>query len=271
MSMVLQPMGSRGCSTARASRANSPFRLRAFHALSRHCDFARGTISEFPLRGLTAKGAVKPSKINFLSPLVASRQGEEEIAFCPQAAQEKFKKFFRAPARRRALRPAFPLVVPFDHPSMDAYPGIHAMRRGRGLRVEEGMTLVSTKAVVLFRLSSVSKMRFDLFSLLPAAFPSGADASRCSSFPAAFQDAGREAAHAFGGTRVHRFGRGKLKKEFAASPILRFNERRSSRIGRSDKVCVCRTAQPAAARSQTPLQGGSAPVDPRDDRSERTR
>lgn len=111
----------------------------------------------------------------------------------------------------------------------------------------------------------------ELFSLLPAAFRFGADGSRSGSVGAALRNVGRVAPRISRGACIQRFARGKLKKEIAASLILRFNERRNSRIVRCDKVCVCRTAQPAAARPQTPLQGGSAPVDPRDDRSERTR
>jgi hypothetical protein len=74
------------------------------------------------------------------------------------------------------------------------------------------------------------------------------------------------------GLLIHRYRSASATQlALAVRLILRFKKRCNSRIVRDDKVCVCRTAQPPAARSQTPLQGGSAPVDPREDRSERTR
>jgi len=49
----------------------------------------------------------------------------------------------------------------------------------------------------------------------------------------------------------------------AAELILRFSQQQKRRKVQIDKLCVCRTAQPTAARPQTRLQGGAAPVDPR--------
>lgn len=48
----------------------------------------------------------------------------------------------------------------------------------------------------------------------------------------------------------------------ARSVIRGFLSMRHSGEGRFDKLCVCPTAQPSAAQSQTRLPGGSAPVDP---------
>lgn len=51
---------------------------------------------------------------------------------------------------------------------------------------------------------------------------------------------------------------------FAFAVILRFIAHRDSRVVQVDKLCVCPTAPPSAAQSQTRLPGGvPAPVDPR--------
>ena len=54
------------------------------------------------------------------------------------------------------------------------------------------------------------------------------------------------------------------KYEFVLARLLirRFLSAQHSSERRFDKLCVCRTAQPLAARSETRLPGGSAPVDP---------
>jgi len=241
------------CGTVRTSRANSPLRRRALRAHRLHSDFARGTIFTLSLRfgldGLRSRSV--PSR--------------------PKPCGET-KNFFRAPACCRALRPAFTLDVPPVEPGVDASSRIHSNRCVCCLHAEESGCLASGNIVPSLRLLLATVVApFYFSSLLPAAFRSGAIGLRCGAVRSAFRTAGREAARFSRGICIQRYGCGKLKKEFAAPLILRFNERRNSRIVRVDKVCVCRTAQPPAARPQTPLQGGSAPVDPRDDRSERTR
>jgi|SRR5579872_1691388 len=227
---------------ARTSRANSSLRS----------DFACGTIFTLPLRfdldGLRSRSV--PSR--------------------PKPCGET-KKFFRAPAWCRALRSASQLLVLSVQRGTNAYSCIHLVFRACACTVRENAGSRSLMLSLRFAQSSATGKHLDLSSLLPAAVLLGAALSSCSPGGSALRSAGREATRTSRDLCIQRSGCGRLKKEIAASLILRFNKRCNSRIVRCDKVCVCRTAQPPAARPQTPLQGGSAPVDPRDDRSERTR
>jgi hypothetical protein len=69
-----------------------------------------------------------------------------------------------------------------------------------------------------------------------------------------------------GGERIRRriVPRAEREKRVVRRVILRFSQRRNGRRVRSDKVCVCLTnATRGLHLSQTLLQGGCAPVDPR--------
>jgi hypothetical protein len=250
--MALQRSGNDAFGRARASRATPPLRRRALRALRLRCGFARGRIFPLALR------------FDLDGPMLRS------VPSRPSPAGET-KKFFRAPACCRALRPYLDISLWAAGLSIDAYSRMHPADHSSGTSVERG------EAHVFPMLSDWSSARLPynarihFFSLLPAAFPPSADEYNCVHAPTCFRSAGREAARTSRRSSAQRSACGTLKKRIAAALILRFKKRCNSRIVRDDKVCVCRTAQPSAARSQTPLQGGSAPVDPRDDRSERTR
>jgi hypothetical protein len=236
----------------RTSRANPALRGRALRALPLRYGFARGTIFTLPLRF----GLDRP-------PLrcVPSR---------PKPFGET-KKLFRAPACCRALRSSLQTRWLGDGVNTDAYSRMHLVI---GLCIDIVKRSVFHSWLMSPGFSEVvsdENHGEPLSSLLPAAFPLNADECLGVHTVTAFRSAGREAARTSRRSSAQRSARGTLKKRIAAALILRFKKRCNSRIVRSDKVCVCRTARPSAARSQTPLQGGSAPVDPRVDRSERTR
>jgi len=237
---------------ARASRAIPPLRCRALAALQLHSGFARGRIFPLTLR------------FDLDGPTLRS------VPSRPKPFGET-KKFFRAPACCRALRPCLDIPLLGTGLSIDAYSRMHPVDQGSGTSVERGKahSFPMLSGSLAARVPYNGRVHF--FSLLPAAFPPSADECRCVHAATGFRRAGREAARTSRRSSAQRSARGTLKKRIAASVILRFKKRCNSRIVRTDKVCVCRTAQPSAARSQTPLQGGSAPVDPREDRSERTR
>jgi len=236
---------------AQASRANPSLRCRALHALQLRYVFARVRIFPLALR-FDLDGSTLRS--------VPSR---------PMPFGET-KTFFRAPACCRALRPQLRISSAFARIGPDAYSCMQPMDEGFGSNVQSGEALTFPMLSTRSRPASYNA-HIHFFSLLPAAFPFSARAGHGSYVATGLRSAGREAARTSRRSLIERSVRGTLKKRIAAALILRFNKRCNSRIVRTDKVCVCRTAQPSAARSQTPLQGGSAPVDPRDDRSERTR
>ncbi len=237
---------------ARASRANSPLRCRAFYALHLRFDFAH--VRSFPL---SLRFGLDGSTLRS----VPSR---------PKPFGET-KKFFRGPTCCRALKPQLCISLVSDRIGTGAYSCMQPIDQAFHGNIQSGETHSFPKLSTWSAALAAYNARFHFFSLLPAAFSPNAHECQGEYVAIGFRSAGREAARTSHRSWKRRSASGTLKKRIAAALILRFKERCSSRIVRSDKVCVCRTAQPPAARSQTPLQGGSAPVDPREDRSERTR
>ena len=250
------PHGRTGgsCCPARASRANPPLRHRALRARRLRLGFARGTIFTLALRfGLDGSSRLRGSRF----PSRPKPYGET-------------KKFLRAPACR-ALRPRFQTFIGCGGVSTRAYPCMRSTVWSLAASVISNDCLALQMAPVKSSTHPTENERHIFLFLLPAAFPASSGVCHRVHEAAVLRRAGREAARSSRPYCIQRFVCGKQKKGIAAALILRFNKQRNSRIVRCDKVCVCLTIPPPAALSQTPLQGGSAPVDPREDRSERTR
>jgi hypothetical protein len=172
--------------------------------------------------------------------------------------------------RARTSRPQLHITSLIPDTNSDAYSRMQS--RHRRCTMQLNPTGMHTRRLLSAGSDfSGDNARHSFPSLLPAALSAHEQDPFLEHGGSAWRKAGRTATRLSRHDCIQHSGCGKSKKGIAAALILRFDQPRDSRIVRCDKVCVCRTAQPPAARPQTPLQGGSAPVDPRDDRSERTR